>query len=120
MGRSRSEGWLFYEMISTGAKKTSAAAQVLPDTALLFDYWMDSTCTTFRGCDIGCSVQLAYKQSPTLGADLGASAWRHLGAGMLAGAVSRTVRSPRSLTHHISPTRSPSIHTYPPAVELTA
>jgi hypothetical protein len=24
---------------------------LLPDTALLFDYWMDSTCSKFRGCE---------------------------------------------------------------------
>jgi hypothetical protein len=90
---------------------------MLPDTALLFDYWMDSTCTTFRGCDIGCSVQLAYKQSPTLDTDLGAGAWRHLGAGMLAGAVSRTVRSP-ALSLITSFSHSLAVH--PLAMRLTA
>jgi len=64
---------------------------LLPDTALLFDYWMDSTCTTFRGCDIGCSVQLSNKQNQMTGA---MQALRHLAAGAVAGAVSRTTTAP--------------------------
>eukprot|EP00238_Polyblepharides_amylifera_P009976 CAMPEP_0196587170 /NCGR_PEP_ID=MMETSP1081-20130531/56636_1 /TAXON_ID=36882 /ORGANISM="Pyramimonas amylifera, Strain CCMP720" /LENGTH=542 /DNA_ID=CAMNT_0041909275 /DNA_START=210 /DNA_END=1838 /DNA_ORIENTATION=- len=65
---------------------------LLPDTALLFDYWMDSTCSTFRGCDIGCAVQMSNKQERVGG---GASeAFRHLIAGAVAGAVSRTSTAP--------------------------
>ena len=63
---------------------------LLPDTAVLLDYWMDSTCTTFRGCDIGCQVQLANKQNRMHGV---MQSLNHLVAGAVAGAISRTVRA---------------------------
>eukprot|EP00959_Pyramimonas_sp_CCMP1952_P457287 9474658-Pyramimonas_sp.AAC.1 len=71
---------------------------LLPDSALLFDYWLDSTCSKFRGCDIGCTVQMSNKQGVTKGSMRTGEAAIHLVAGMLAGAVSRTVRA-QHITH---------------------
>lgn len=64
---------------------------LLPDEALLFDYWMDASCTRFRGCDVGGTIQVSNKASREQGAF---GAMRHLVAGAVAGAVSRTVTAP--------------------------
>ncbi|KAK3271506.1 hypothetical protein CYMTET_20149 [Cymbomonas tetramitiformis] len=64
---------------------------LLPDDALLFDRWMDASCTRFRGCDVGGTVQVANKASREQGVY---GTTRHLVAGAVAGAISRTATAP--------------------------
>lgn len=70
---------------------------LLPSSEYLLDYWLDASCCA-SGLDFGSNVQVLTraKEASEVRGSVGSkgSAWNHLLAGGLAGAVSRTVTAP--------------------------